>query len=227
VFALKDVSFTVNNGERIALIGANGAGKSTLLLSLVGVLTPVSGEIRFCEDATHALILSGNSHSKETLRRVRRKIGMVFQNPDDQLFMPSVKDDIEFGLRNAQASEDEIEAKTAAVLASLGIAHLKDRMSHRLSDGEKRLAGLAGVLAMEPSMLLLDEPFTFLDPKAHRNLTGILSRLPHAMMLATHDLDLAGELCDRAIILKDGMVFADGAARELLGDTSLLEAAGL
>jgi cobalt/nickel transport system ATP-binding protein len=165
--------------------------------------------------------------NKEHLRELRRRAALVFQNPDDQLFMPTVEEDIAFGPRNYGESEEHIASAAEKVLAELGIGHLRGRLSHRLSGGEKRLAALAGILVMEPSLLLLDEPSSFLDPRSRRRLIDILKSLTHTMLLATHDLDLARALCRRVILLKDGSVFADGPAAEVLDNGTLLEECGL
>ncbi|GHV40145.1 putative ABC transporter ATP-binding protein [Spirochaetia bacterium] len=215
--ALDDISFTVESGERIALIGANGAGKSTLLLALIGILPPSSGDL--CVD--------GIPVKKDTLREIRRRMGLVFQNPDDQLFMPTVEDDIAFGQRNYGLDEETIQKRTAAVLESLDISRLEHRLAHHLSGGEKRLAALAGVLVMEPAILLLDEPGSFLDPRSRRNLISILSGLSQTMMIATHDFDLAQKLCSRVILLAAGRIRADGPTEEVLRDAALLEENGL
>ena len=214
---LAEVGFSLAPGERLALMGANGAGKSTLLLAMVGVIPPSSGAITI--DDVPVL--------PERLREVRRKAGMVFQNPEDQLFMPTVAEDVGFGLRNYGVAEQEAAPRIDRALERLGIGHLKHRMSHRLSGGEKRLAALAGVLVMEPSLLLLDEPSSFLDPKARRNLMALFAGLPQTMLLATHDTDAALALCPRTLILKDGRVFAQGPTPELLTNQPLLEEAGL
>ena len=216
-YALKDISFTVQRGERIAVIGANGAGKSTLLLALTGVLPCDSGEV-----AVENIVLE-----KKSLRELRKKMGMIFQNPDDQLFMPTVHEDIAFGPRNYGAPEHETETKTDEVLSRLNISHLKERLPHKLSGGEKRLAALAGVLVMEPDLLLMDEPTSFLDPKARRRLIGILETLPQAMIVATHDLDMALDLCQRVILLKEGRVYADAPAINVMRGAGLLEECGL
>jgi len=215
--ALSNISFSVNDGEKVAVIGANGAGKSTLLLALAGVLTPVSGEI----------MIGGVKSDKKTLGDLRKKIGMVFQNPDDQIFMPSVYEDIAFGPRNYGEKEDAIEKSADEILQNLGISHLKNRLAHKLSGGEKRLIALAGILVMKPSVILMDEPSSFLDPKARRRLIEILSGLPQTMLVATHDLDMALGLCGRAILLKNGSICADNSAEEVLRDEKLLEDCGL
>lgn len=215
--ALGGIGFSVSPGERVAVIGANGAGKSTLLLALIGILKPEAGEI----------VLGGIRVEKKTLGDLRRMTGLVQQNPDNQLFMPTVYEDVAFGPRNYGYPGEEIEARTDAVLARLGIAHLKRRMSHRLSGGEKRLAALAGILVMEPAVLLLDEPSSFLDPRSRRRLIETLGTLPQTMLIATHDLDLALDLCPRIMLLKEGRLRADGRAEDILDDLSLLEECGL
>ena len=215
--AVSDIGFSLKAGERVALIGANGAGKSTLLLALCGIIEPQSGEISIC----------GTVMEKKTLNDLRKKTGMVFQNPDDQLFMPSVYADITFGPRNYGVPEETIKEKAHIVMRQLGISHLKERLSHKLSSGEKRLAVLAGILIMEPSILLMDEPSSFLDPKARRRLIGILDELPETMLIATHDLDFALDLCSRAVLLKEGRIYSDAPAGEILRDAALLKECGL
>ena len=211
--AIDNVTFSLADGESVALVGANGAGKTTLMLALVGVLPIASGSIS----------VDGIPFEKRTLNEIRRRVGMVFQNPDDQLFMPMIVDDIAFGPRNYGLDEETVRQRTDDALSELGITHLKDRSSLKLSGGEKRLAAVATVLALEPSALLLDEPTAFLDPKARRNLIHILSRLNHLKLIATHDLTFAEEVCTRAIILKEGTVFADGAPKTLFYDAGLMD----
>jgi cobalt/nickel transport system ATP-binding protein len=192
--ALSHVSFSLQHGERLALTGNNGAGKSTLLLSLVGILVPEQGSV----------VIDGTELTPRNAALIRRKIGLVFQNPDDQLFMPTVYDDIAFGLCNQEKSESDIAQKVSNVLAALGITGLRERLTHRLSGGEKRLAALAGILVMEPSIMLFDEPATFLDPPGRHRLIEILAALPQAMIIATHDLDMVDRLCARTIHLEKG-----------------------
>jgi cobalt/nickel transport system ATP-binding protein len=215
--ALDGVSFSVSPGERLGLIGSNGAGKSTLLLTLIGAVDFCGGRITVADIPVE----------KKYFRELRRKAGMVFQNPEDQLFMPTVADDVGFGLRNYGYDEDAVWERTDAVLRRLGIGHLAGRMTHKLSGGEKRLAALAGVLALEPSLLFLDEPSSFLDPRARRMLIGVLADLPQAMLMATHDFDLAEALCSRVLILQEGRIAAEGSAETLLRDQALLSACGL
>ena len=216
-YALRDVTFSIQDGEKVALLGANGAAKSTLLLTLVGVLCPESGGV----------VLDGVAAAKETLRELRSRIGMAFENPDDQLFMPSLYEDVAFGPRNYEVPEPEIERRANATLERLCISHLKERMTHRLSGGEKRLAALAGILVMEPSVLLMDEPTSFLDGRSRRRLIEILRELPQAMLIATHDIALASSLCERTILLQDGVLRADSDTRTILADETLLDECGL
>jgi cobalt/nickel transport system ATP-binding protein len=198
-------------------VGANGAGKTSLLLSLVGVLPIHSGTV----------IADGTELNKKTLHELRRKIGLVFQNPDDQLFMPMIYDDVAFGPRNSGFGEDEVRERVDATLQALGIAHLRDKSSLKLSGGEKRMAAIATVLAMDPTAVIFDEPTAFLDPKARRHLISALSGLPHSKLIATHDLTFAQEACTRAIILRKGKIFADGDPKEILHDAKLMEDGGL
>lgn len=215
--ALEGVTFSVEEGERVALIGANGAGKSTLLMTLVGVCEKASGSVR----------IAGIELTKKNLPALRAHAGVVLQNPDDQLFCATVYDDVAFGPRNLGMAEVDVERRVTAVLADLGIEKLRDRMPHRLSGGEKRVAAIASVLSMRPSVMLFDEPTSFLDPKARRQAANLLLRLPHTMLIATHDLDMALEVCDRVIVLQKGKIIADGTAGNILTDGQLLDAAGL
>lgn len=214
--AVDGVSFELRGGENAALIGCNGAGKTTLLLALAGVLEPSGGSVG----------VDGTQFGKKTRRDTRRRIGLVFQNPDDQLFMPSISDDVAFGPRNMGLTESEARRRAEDALRELGIAHLASRSPLRLSGGEKRLAAIATVLSMDPDYILLDEPTAFLDPRARRSLAEILSRLPQGKLIATHDIPFAQSLCGRVLLMKDGKLIADGGA-EILRDETLLEEAGL
>jgi len=214
--AVDSVSFSIGAGERVALIGANGAGKTSLLLSLVGVLQAKQGDIS----------VGGTVLDKKTLRSVRTQIGMVFQNPDDQLFMPNIYEDIAFGPRNFGCGEDETAQRVSGALSKLRIEHLAERSPLKLSGGEKRLVAIATVLAMDPDFLLFDEPTAFLDPRARRNLAAILSELPQGKLIATHDLAFAREMCSRILLLRKGRLIADESPG-LLDDDTALEAAGL
>ena len=214
--ALDSVSFSLAEGESAVLAGANGAGKSTLILASVGVL-PSAGTVRS----------AGILLEKKNLAELRRKTGVLFQNPDDQLFSATIYDDVAFAPRSAGLSAKETDARVNAALALLGIEYLKDRTPLRLSGGEKRLAALASVIAMEPSVLLFDEPTAFLDPRARRELIKILNGLPQTKLIATHDLAFAEAVSTRAIVLKKGTLFADGAAHDILQNEKLLEESGL
>ncbi|MDR0310198.1 MAG: energy-coupling factor ABC transporter ATP-binding protein [Acidobacteriota bacterium] len=214
--AINAARFSIKAGESVALIGANGAGKTSLLLALVGVLQPALGEIQVGETILN----------KRTLSEVRSRVGLVFQNPDDQLFMPTIFEDIAFGLRSFGCGETETAERVNAVLSRLGIGHLAERSPLKLSGGEKRLAAIAAVLAMNPEFLLFDEPTAFLDPRARRNMTTILSDLSQGKLIATHDLAFAEETCSRVLLLQNGKLVVDGG-RELLRDFPALEAAGL
>ena len=214
--AIEAISFSIEAGENVALLGANGAGKTTLLLALVGVLTPVSGEIRFGETVM----------SKKTLRDLRSRVGLVFQNPDDQLFMPNIFEDVAFGPRNFGCDETETSDRVNAALSRLGIGHLAGRSPLKLSGGEKRLCAIAAVLAMKPDFLLFDEPTAFLDPRSRRNLKAILADLPQGKLIATHDLAFAEEMCTRALLLTNGKLAGDGG-KGLFRDSAVLEEAGL
>ena len=214
--AVGNITMNINDGEHLALIGANGAGKSSLILSMVGVL-PSGGSVE----------IDGVKLGKSTLTDIRRLAGVVFQNPDDQLFLPTIYDDIAFGPRNMGLDEESVRYRVEDRLRLLGIEHLRDRTALKLSGGEKRMAAMATVLAMKPSVMILDEPTAFLDPKARRNLINVLKSLPHTMLIATHDLTFAAEVCRRAVVLRKGSVFADGPTDELLFDDELMDAAGI
>ena len=202
--AVKKLSFRVRAGERTALIGGNGAGKSTLIRSLVGVL-PGEGYAA----------LAGIPVEKKNYRELRRKTGVVFQNPDDQLFLPRIRDNVAFGLKNLGISPEETDTRVRNILQQFNIPGLADRLAMKLSGGEKRLAALASVMVMEPEVLLLDEPTAFLDPKARRNLIRVLKRLPQTMLIATHDLSFAAEVCPRAVLLSRGTLIAEKATEEI------------
>jgi len=214
--AIDNINLTVNTGENIALIGENGAGKTTLLLAIVGILELSNGTIE----------IDGIQLEKKTVTEIRKKAGLVFQNPDDQLFMPLIYDDIAFGCRNFGMPEDEIKIQVDETLKQLNINHLVNRSSLRLSGGEKRMVAIASVLAMEPSILMFDEPTAFLDPKAKRTLIETLKKLNHTKIIATHDITFATNVCNRIMILKNGQIAADGNTT-LLYDKELMTNCGL
>lgn len=209
---VNDVSLRITHGESVAVIGPNGAGKSTLLLHLNGFLPPSSGSVRVGDIPL----------TKETIREVRRTVGMVFQDPDDQLFMPTIHDDIAFGPYNLGLPKEEVEKRVEGALSRMGIMHLKDKPPYRLSAGEKRRAAIATVLSMMPDILVLDEPTTGLDPFARRQLISILREFTHTKIIATHDLDLVADTCERTIVLHDGSVRADGPTPEIFRNEALL-----
>lgn len=217
ISALDGISFTVNDGESVALIGANGAGKSTLLMAIVGVVESAAGSVS----------VDGICLEKNTVNGIRQRVGLVFQNPDDQLFMPLIREDVAFGLRNYGLSEAETDQRVNKVLEALGITSLKDRSSMRLSGGEKRTAAIATVLAMEPSLILLDEPTAFLDPKARRTLAVQLNGLRQTKIIATHDLEFAEKTCSRTLFIRKGKIIADGSTAMLLHDTDAMEECGI
>lgn len=214
--ALRGVSMTIRAGERVGLLGPNGAGKSTLILHLNGIL-PSDGEVLVCEEPI----------SSRTLPGIRRQIGLVFQNPDDQLFMPTVFDDVAFGLRCMRVPEPEVRARVDEALAMVGLPGLGDREPHHLSVGQKKRATLAGVLVLDARILVLDEPTAGLDPRGRRELLDLLASLERTLILATHDLEAAAELCTRAVILDEGTLVADGPAEEIMSDAGLLSEHGL
>ena len=215
--ALDGVSFEAGHGETIAVVGANGAGKSTLLLHLNGLLTPEHGSVD----------IGGVPVTKATLPDIRRTVGMVFQDADDQLFMPTVAEDVGFGPLNLGLPPEAVAARVAAALARVGAEHLAERPPYHLSGGEKRAVAIATVLAMEPNVLVMDEPSSGLDPRARRRLLGLLQGFEHTRIVATHDLDLAAELCVRTIVMGGGRVLADRPTTDVFHDDELLDAAGL
>uniref|UniRef100_A0A7C4RHG6 ABC transporter ATP-binding protein n=1 Tax=Desulfatirhabdium butyrativorans TaxID=340467 RepID=A0A7C4RHG6_9BACT len=211
--ALEGIHFRITHGESVAVIGGNGAGKSTLLMHLNGCLVPASGSVRVGDFPITA----------KTLPHVRETVGMVFQDPDDQLFMPTVEDDVAFGPINLGLPQEEVSARVDEALRTVGALHLKHRPPYRLSGGEKRAVAIATVLAMSPSILVMDEPTSNLDPLARRQLIALLKRFDHTLIIATHDLDMALDVCKRTLILKNGKIVADGPTAELLQNRSLLE----
>jgi len=215
--ALQGVTFTLHHGESVGLVGANGAGKSTLLLHLAGVLAASEGTVRVGDWPVTA----------GTLAQVRRSVGMVFQDPDDQLFMPTVEDDVAFGPANLGLPPEEVEARVLGALERVGALHLRRRPPHRLSGGEKRAVSIATVLAMSPDVLVMDEPSSNLDPRARRRLVAQLRAFEHTKIIATHDLDLVLDVCARTIVLCGGRVAADGPTKELLADEAVLARSGL
>jgi cobalt/nickel transport system ATP-binding protein len=210
--ALQGVTFRIIHGESVAIVGANGAGKSTLLLHLNGYLMPKAGGIRIGDFPLTA----------KTLQTVRRTVGMVFQDPDDQLFMPTVYDDVAFGPLNLGFPAEEVARRVEKSLSTVGALHLKERPPYKLSRGEKRSVAIATVLSMSPDILVMDEPTSDLDPRARRQLIELLKTFKHTKIIATHDLDMVLDLCERTIVIYKGQVFADGPTIEIFQDQALL-----
>jgi len=212
--ALDGVDLVVGRGERVALVGPNGAGKTTLALHTNGLLRPDAGHVR----------VAGVDLADGTLREVRRRVGFVFQDAEDQLFMARVRDDVAFGPANHGLRGAELDARVDAALAALGVSHLADRAPHHLSGGEQRRVAIATVLALRPDVLVLDEPTAGLDPASRRDLIRVLQDLDVAQLVVTHDLLLVLELCPRTVLMDGGRVVAEGPSRALLSDAALLAA---
>ncbi|MCS7251218.1 MAG: energy-coupling factor ABC transporter ATP-binding protein [Anaerolineae bacterium] len=215
--ALQGVSLRMERGEKVAVVGPNGAGKSTLLLVLSGLLRPTAGVLR----------VEGRQVGNKDGRRLRTQVGLVFQDPDDQLFSLTVFDDVAFGPIYQGLSEQEVRERVTQALDAVGMAWAASRISHHLSVGEKKRVAIATVLALRPEILLLDEPTAGLDPRGRRELIGLLRDLPQTMLVATHDMRLVAELLPRVIIMDQGRIVADGPTSEILRDERLLEAHGL
>lgn len=214
--ALDNVSIKIEQQKCIAIVGENGSGKSTLLSSLLG-LVETQGEIK----------INGVVLSKETLIQIREVAGLVFQNPDHMIFLPTVRDNLAFGLINQKLDKIEIDKRIAEFAKLFKIEDLLDRMANHLSGGQKRMVGLASVVVMKPEILLLDEPSAFLDPKSRRIVINMLKELPQQIIFATHDLDMALDLCDEIILLNNGKIVSSGNPCEILANQELLEANGL
>ncbi len=215
--AIKDISFTIYHGESVGIIGANGSGKSTLLLLIMGILFPDKGEVKVGDVAV----------TKKNLEMIRQRLGLVFQDSDDQLFMTTVYDDVAFGPRNYNLDENEVKTRVEEALEMVGISHLINRAPFKLSGGEKRAAAIASVLSMKPDVLIMDEPTSGLDPKSRRRLINILKSFSHTKIVTSHDLDMVMETCDRIIVMKEGEVAANGTTQEILTNASLLIDCGL
>jgi cobalt transport protein ATP-binding subunit len=214
--ALRGVDMFIAPGEKVALVGPNGAGKSTLLLHLNGILRG-EGEVMVC----------GQPISDETLGSVRAAVGLIFQDPDDQLFSPTVFDDVAFGPLYMGLDEAEVEKRVAYSLGAVGMQGAERRVPHHLSGGEKKRVAIATVLAMDPEILVLDEPTAGLDPRTRRGLINLLRKLPQTMLASTHDMGFVAEGFERTIVIDEGRVVADGSTAEILADNDLLEAHGL
>ena len=215
--ALNGVTVSIAEGERVAILGPNGAGKSTLCLHLNGILRPQSGTI----------VVGGVPIDDASLAEVRRRVGLVFQDPDDMLFMPTVEQDVAFGPANLGLDRDAVAQRVDAALGMVGMGHVKQRPPHHLSFGQRKRVAAAAVLAMEPQVLVLDEPSSNLDPRARREFAAILAGLPQTLVMVTHDLPYAWQLCDRAVIVDGGRIVGDGPIEVVLGDAALLAAHAL
>jgi cobalt/nickel transport system ATP-binding protein len=212
--ALYGVDLSVARGERVAMLGPNGAGKTTLVLHLNGIIMAQHGTVQ----------VSGLTVGRDTAADVRRRVGLVFQDPDDQLFMPTVADDVAFGPANMGLRGAELRTRVAGALEQVGMAEFAKRPPHHLSFGQRRRVAVATVLAMQPEILVLDEPSSNLDPASRRELADILTRLDITVLMVTHDLPYALELCPRSVLLSDGVVVADGPTADLLADEELMAA---
>lgn len=212
--ALFGVDLHVHAGERVALLGPNGAGKTTLVLHLNGILQPGAGTVE----------VSGLPVSKQNLAEVRRRVGIVFQDPDDQLFMPRVREDVAFGPANLGLRGAALRERVLAALEMVGMAEFADRPPHHLSFGQRRRVAVATVLAMQPEILVLDEPSSNLDPASRREFADILASLDVTVLMVTHDLPYALQLCERSVILSDGAIVADGPTIEVLSDEAIMKA---
>lgn len=215
--ALAGVSLHIEGGEKVALVGQNGAGKSTLILHLNGILRPKSGGVR----------VAGLDVTEKNLGRVRAAVGLVFQTPDDQLFSPTVFDDVAFGPIYQGLPEAEVRERVAQALADVGMEGFGPRVSHHLSIGQKKRVAIATVLVMQPEILVLDEPTAGLDPRSRRGLIHLLNKLPQTMLVSTHDLPMARELFKRTVVMDSGRIVADGKTSEILSDEVLLKKYGL
>jgi cobalt/nickel transport system ATP-binding protein len=214
--ALRGVSFQMCDGDKVALVGPNGAGKSTLMLHLNGILNGY-GEV----------MIGGQRLTRENLPAIRAMVGLVFQNPDDQLFSPTVFEDVAFGPLHMGLPMDEVESRVEAALNAVRMSAFRNRLSHHLSVGEKKRIAIATVLSMDPQILVLDEPSAGLDPRARRTLINLLRELPITMLVSTHDMKLVQELFPRTIVMDEGQIVADGPTKNILENEELLTAHGL
>lgn len=215
--ALRGVDLRISRGEKVALVGPNGAGKSTLMLHLNGINLPSHGQVR----------IAGMSVTRDNLRRVRAEVGLVFQDPDDQLFSPTVFDDVAFGPLHMGVPEAEIHARVERALAAVGMAGFERRTPQRMSLGQRKRVALATVLPMDPSVLVFDEPSAGLDPRGRRELIALLGSLGQTLLVSTHDMRLVAEVFPRTVVMDGGLIVADGATAAILSDDALLEAHGL
>ncbi len=215
--ALHGIDLVIARGEKVALVGPNGAGKSTLMLHLNGIHAPSHGSVR----------VAGTEVVRSTLPRIRAEVGVVFQDPDDQLFSPTVRDDVAFGPLHMGLPEDEIHDRVERALAAVGMGGFERRLPHRLSLGQRKRVAMATVLSMDPSVMVFDEPSAGLDPRGRRELIGLLRSLAQTTIVATHDMRLVAEVLPRTVVMDEGRVVADGPTDAILADAALLQAHGL
>lgn len=215
--ALNGISLRITHGEAVGIVGANGSGKSTLLMHTNGYLLPQSGTIT----------IGDFQLDKKTQQEIRKKVGLIFQNPDDQLFMPTVFDDVAFGPLNLELKPEKVGERVIEALETVGCLSLKNKPPHHLSAGQKSAVAIAAVIAMQPDILVMDEPASHLDPKSRRSLISLLGHFEHTKIIASHDLDLILDVCRRCVVIKEGRVVADGPVEQILSDRQLLEANNL
>ncbi len=211
--ALKGLSLRITHGESVGIVGANGSGKSTMLMHTNGHLMPQKGTVTIGDS-----VLDSKSRQE-----VRKKVGLIFQNPDDQLFMPTVFDDVAFGPLNLGLRPDRVRESVRGALETVGCSDLADKPPHHLSAGQKSAVAIACVIAMQPDILVMDEPASHLDPKSRRALINLLRHFHHTKIMASHDLDLILDVCERCVIIREGRVVADGPSKEMLSNRRLLE----
>jgi cobalt/nickel transport system ATP-binding protein len=214
--ALADITLSIARGEKVAIIGPNGAGKSTLLLAMSAFLKG-AGKIT----------IDGIEASAKNAKKIRRQLGLVMQNPDEQLFMPTVSDDVAFGPMNMALGEDEVKIRTAEALKTVGLEPMGDKPPHHLSGGQKRSAAIATILSMNPKIITMDEPDASLDPRTRNNLTALLKSLSQTLIIATCNMNFAAGLCKRAVLIDEGRIIADGDATRIMGDSALMQTHGL
>lgn len=215
--ALRGIDLTLYKGESLGIVGANGAGKSTLLLQLTGINYPSKGKIE----------VNSMEINKKNLAQIRKDIGFVFQNPEDQLFTTSIYEDVAFGPKNYKLSKEEVDKRVNEALEKVGILDLKDRAPYRLSGGQQNLAAIATAISMEPSILIMDEPTSALDPRARRRLINLLNSFEYTKIIASHDLDMILDTCKRTIVIKDGQIAADGNTKDILLNEKLMDECNL
>lgn len=215
--ALKNINLQLEKGDSLGIVGANGAGKSTLLLQLSGILMPTKGSIK----------VDGIEMKKENLAQIRKNLGFVFQNPENQLFTTSIYEDVAFGPKNYKLSKKEIEEKTMNALKKVGLENLKDRPPYRLSGGQQNLAAIATAIVMDPLLLIMDEPTAALDPRARRRMINLLNEFNYTKIIASHDLDMILDTCKKTIVLKEGEIIKSGYTKDILLNKELMEISNL